>query len=264
MNSWVYSRDMKSYAPLRLLPLVCILLAPAATGGQGDAAVTAVPSLVEKAALAYAAELHGAIGMQRHFSTTIKAGPVTHTETSDSGILFDNGTFVKIKYYRIADDGKAFSAAQILARESETNTDWSAGKIFFKEPYDERYMQDYSFSAAQACSGCPSGLMAVNFTSTIQDAQHGKGIMWIDSASAHVTELIYTPNALPSHATSGSVTEVSSNPVPDIWYVTRINETYQGHELIVSGTGAFTGTFDEIRHFASLAQGQAALDADTI
>jgi hypothetical protein len=251
-------------APLRTLPLLCLLLAPATTGAQSDAAAAAVPSLVQKAALAYAAELRGAIGMQRHFSTTIKAGPVRHSETSESGILFNNGAFVKIKYYRIADDGKAFSTAQILARESQTNTDWTAGKIFFKEPYDQRYTDDYSFSQPQACSGCPSGLLAVNFTSAMHDVQHGKGIMWIDSASARVTELIYTPNVLPPHATSGSVTEVSSNPAPGIWYVTRIDETYGGKELIIKGTGTFSGTFDQIRRFSSLAEGQAALDAGTI
>jgi hypothetical protein len=251
--------------PLRILPLLCLLLAPvAATGAQSRPGVTAIPSLVQKAALAYAAGLRGAIGMQRHFSTTIKAGPVTHSESSDSGILFNNGAFVKIKYYRIADDAKAFSAAQIRARESQTNKDWTAGKIFFKEPYDERYMGDYSFSQPQACSGCPSGLLAVNFRSELQDVQHGNGIMWIDSGRARVTELIYTPNALPPHATSGTVTEVSSNPAPGIWYVTRIDETYQGHELIVKGTGKFSGTFDRMRRFSSLAQGEAALNAGTI
>jgi hypothetical protein len=248
-----------------MLPLLCLLFAPvAAPGAQSPAGVTAIPSLVQKTALAYAAELRGAVGMQRHFSTTIKAGPVTHSETSDSGILFNNGAFVKIKYYKIADDGKVFSAAQIRARESQTNKDWSAGKIFFKEPYDQRYMGDYNFSQPQVCSGCPSGVLAVSFRSALRDVQHGNGTMWIDSAHSRVTELIYTPNALPPHATSGTVTEVSSNPAPGIWYVTRIDETYLGHELIFKGTGKFSGTFDRMQRFPSLAQGEAALNAGTI
>ncbi len=244
------------------LALLCLLLVPAAAQAVADS--TAIPSLVQKAALAYAAELHGALGMQRHFSTTIKAGPVRHTETSDSAVLFENGAFVEIKYYRIADDGKDFSPAQIQARDSETNKDWSAGKIFFKEPYDQRYMEDYSYSQPQACAGCASGLVAVTFTSAVQDVQHGKGTMWIDATTARVTELVYAPNVLPPHATSGTVTEISSNSAPGIWYVTRIDETYQGRELIVKGTGTFTGTFDQIRRFASLAQARAALEAGTI
>ncbi len=88
--------------------------------------------------------------------------------------------------------------------------------------------------------------------------------MWIDSTTARVKELIYTPNVLPSHATSGSVTEISSSAAPGIWYVTRIDESYRGHEAIISGTGTFSGTFDRIRRFSSPAQGQAALDDGTI
>jgi hypothetical protein len=254
-----------SKRPLRLLPLLCLPLAlVAASGAQSYADVTGVPSLVQNVALAYAAGLHGPIGMDRHFSTTIKAGPVTHTETSDSGILFNNGAFVKVKYYQITDDAKAFSPEQLAERESQTNKDWLAGKIFFKEPYDPRYMGDYSFSEPQACSGCPSGQLAINFKSTLQDSQHGNGIMWIDPARTRVTQLTYTPNALPSHATSGTVTEVSSDPTPGIWYVTRIDQVYQGHEFFVKGTGKFSGTFDRIRRFPSLAEAEAALDAGTI
>jgi len=202
--------------------------------------------------------------MQRHFSTTIKAGPIRHTETSESGVLFNDGTFVKIKYYQVADDGKAFSAKQLQAREAQTNSDWTTGKIFFKEPYDRRFMGDYSFSQPQVCAGCPNTLLVVRFTSAIQDAQHGNGMMWIDSTTARVKQLTYAPNALPSHATSGSVSEISSNPAPGIWYVTRIDESYNGRAAIISGTGTFTGTFDRIRRFPSLAQGQAALEDGTI
>jgi hypothetical protein len=252
-------------ARFRLTALICLLAVTIPAGSvPTSAAPSGVPTIVQRAATTYAADVRGAVGMQRHFSTTIKAGPVRHTETSDSGVLFQNGAFVKIKYYQVVQDGKTFSSAKLQARETQTNSDWAAGKIFFKEPYDGRYLGDYSFSQPQVCSGCPKTLLVVNFTSALGDTQHGNGMMWIDSTTNRVKELIYTPNVLPSHATSGSVTEISSNPAPGIWYVTRIDESYRGHELIVTGTGTFTGTFDRIRRFASLAQGQAALDAGTI
>ena len=235
-----------------------------ASAAQAAPGSAGVPTLVQRATTAYSADVRGTLGMQRHFSTTIKAGPVRHTETSDSGVLFNNGVFVSIKYYRVVEDGKIFSAKQLQDREAQTNRDWVAGKIFFKEPYDQRFLGDYSFSQPQVCTGCPNTLLVVRFTSAIHDAQHGDGMMWLDSTTARVKELIYTPYVLPSHATSGSVTEISSNPAPGIWYVTRIDEAYRGHELIVSGTGTFTGTFDRLRRFPSLAQGQAALSDGTI
>jgi hypothetical protein len=242
--------------------LLLTLLAASAPLAAGSA--TGVPSMVQRVALGYAAELHGAIGMQRHFSTTIKAGPIRHTETSESGVLFNNGAFVKMKYYSIVDDGKAFSTDKVATRESQANADWAAGKIFFKEPYDRRFFADYGYSPPQACTGCPAGLLVVNFTSAIRDDQHGNGMMWIDSATARVKELIYTPNALPQHATSGSITEFTSNVAPGIWYVTRIDETYQGKVAIIKGTGQFSGSFDRVRRFASAAQGEAALSDGSI
>ncbi len=207
--------------PLRMLPLLCLLLAPvAATGAQSQAGVAVIPSLVEKAALAFAAELRGAVGMQRHFSTTIKAGPVTHSETSESGILFNNGVFVKIKYYRIADDGKAFSAAQIRARESQTNKDWTAGKIFFKEPYDKRYMGRLQFLEAASVLRLPERPRPreSTITSALQDVQHGNGIMWIDSARARVSGIdLHDERASSSDSRpSGTITEVSSNPASEV------------------------------------------------
>ena len=50
-----------------------------------------VPTLVLRAAAVYTANVRGIIGMQRHFSTVLHAGPVHHTEESDSGLLMKDG-----------------------------------------------------------------------------------------------------------------------------------------------------------------------------
>jgi hypothetical protein len=231
-----------------------------ASGSHG----TPAPELVLRAAAVYAANVRGIIGMQRHFSTVLHAGPVHHTEESDSGQLMNDGSFVKIKYFRIADDGKAFSAQQITQRNAQTNQDWTVGKIFFKEPYDQRYIGDYSFDPPQACAACPTGTVSVVFGSGIKDTQHGSGTMWIEVATGRVERLTYIPNVLPSHATFGTVTETSGNAMPNVWYVTRIDGTYQGKAFILTGTGTFTGVFDHFRRFSNVTQGEAALRAATI
>jgi hypothetical protein len=229
------------------------------TGRGAAGAAPEPPEIVARAAAVYTTSLQGVIGMDRHFSTLIHGGPVRHSETSESAYLMSDGAYAAIKYYAISDDGKAFDRGKIGGRESQTNKDWKAGKIFFKEPYDRRFLADYTYSEQSPCTTCASGETAVEFSSAIRDAQHGKGTMWLD-AQAHVVKLTYFPNLMPPHASTGSVTETSSEVLPGIWYVTRIDQTYSGHALFISGTGTFTGTFDNFHHYSSVADGVAAME----
>lgn len=209
--------------------------------------------------------MRGVVGMQRHFATEVNGGLVKHGEQSDSAQLMQDGRFVKIAYYRIVRDGHPFTPSQIQQRNAETNKDWAMGKVFFKEPYDHQYMSDYSFEQPQAeCSACPAGTWAVSFASTIHDSQHGSGVMYINTSNAHVVKLTYSAYVLPPHASSGSVTETGGQALPGLWYVVRIDETYRGHAFVMTGTGTFTGIFNQFRRFPSLGAGEAALQAQTI
>ncbi len=251
---------IKGGAVLGLVLLGAVTLNLGASGPAG----TPVPALVLRAAAVYSDNVRGIIGMQRHFSTVLHAGPIHHTEESDSGQLMNDGSFVKIKYFRISDDGKAFSAQQIAQRDAQTNQDWTVGKIFFKEPYDRRFMGEYSFDPPQACAACPAGTLAVSFGSGIRDTQHGSGTMWIEQGTGRVERLTYIPNVLPSHATFGTVTETSGMAMPNVWYVTRIDGSYQGRAFVLKGSGTFTGVFDHFQRFSTVTQGETALDDGTI
>src|ERR1700730_2437375 len=151
-NTAANRRKMKSSVVMSVVLLGVMNLDAPASGSHGSP----VPALVLRAATVYATNVRGVIGMQRHFSTVLHAGPIHHTEESDSGQLMKDGSFVKIKYVRIADDGKAFSAKQIAQRDAQTNQDWTVGKIFFKEPYDRRFLSEYVFDSPQACTACPA------------------------------------------------------------------------------------------------------------
>lgn len=222
-------------------------------------------ALVALAESYYTAGVRGIIGFQRHFTTVIDAHVVRHTEQSDSGFLMKDGAFVKIKYYRVADDGKPWDRAKLDGRDAQTNSDWAAGKIFFKEPYDRRFSVDYRFSdSSAACTLCPAGAAAVSFASDLHDAQHGAGTMWIERKTGRVLELTYTPYALPPHATSGTVTEISGQAMPELWTVVKIDEEYRGHAFVMTGTATFTATFDHFVRFDSLEAGQVALAEGSI
>jgi hypothetical protein len=114
------------------------------------------------------------------------------------------------------------------------------------------------------CSPCAPGSESIRFTSTVRDAQHGDGTMEIDSQTGHVLKLTYVPNALPAHATSGTVTEVGAEVMPHLWHVARITQQYTGRAFFFTGTGTFTGVFDHFRRLPNLAAGHAALANQTI
>jgi hypothetical protein len=252
-----------SFARSLLLPAVFLASSLQANGAQAPAAMPPA-EIVARVGAAYAKGLHGIIGMQRHFTTVVDAGVVRHSEQSDSGLLIDDGVFVAAHYYRVTDDGKAFSASQIRRRDDETNAGWTAGKIFFKEPYDPRFIADYQFTSVAPCPDCSSGTIAIAFSSAKHDAQHGAGTMWIETATDRVVKLTYVPYVLPPHATSGSVTETTAEILPGLWYVVRIDETYAGRAFLLHGTGRFTGVFDHFQRFATLAEGETAVQNGTI
>ena len=189
--------------------LVAAWLALSLSGvqAQQDPPAAKIPQILQRTIASYQNGLHGVFGMQRHFTTLINAGVAKHSEQSDSGLLFKDGVFVGAHYTHIVDDGKAFSAAQVKDRDKQTNQGWLAGKIFFKEPYDRHFVADYTFTTVSPCTNCPSGTVAIKFSSGKHDDQHGSGTMWIETARARVVKLTYVPYALPQHATSGTVTE---------------------------------------------------------
>jgi hypothetical protein len=222
------------------------------------------PEIVQRVIASYETNVRGVIGMQRHFSTLIDAGIVKHTEVSESGILFKDGVFEQVHYYSVLEDGNQFSAAQLSDRDKQTTDGWSAGKVFFKEPYDRRFAGDYTFALVASCADCATGTVAVKFESEKHDTQHGAGTMWIETAETRVVKLTYSPYVYPPHASSGTVTETSGAALPNLWYVVRIDQAFAGHMLLLRGTATFTGLFDHFERFGNVAEGASAVREGTI
>lgn len=242
-----------------------ILGLAAAGSARANAGPAAVPPVVMQASIVFSASMQGLVGMERHFTTEVQGGPITHEEQSDSGQLMHDGQSVRIAYYRIVRDGRALSPSEVRQRGDAATADWAAGKVYFREPYDARYVSEYAFGTPQLpCTACPAGTEAVSFTSAIHDPQHGQGEMYIDPRNARVVRLTYVPYVLPPHASSGSVTEVGGQALHDLWYVVHIDETYRGHAFVISGMGTFTGVFDHFRRFPNLGMARAALDAQAL
>jgi len=243
------------------LTVACAVLT---VGSSARASDPEVPTIVDHAARTFAQETRGVVGFQRHSQTRIRGGPVSHSESSDSGFVMADGAYAKIKYERVVQDGNTFDAAKLDARNSETNDKWSRGQVFFKEPYEQRYLADYSYTQVSKCADCAPGSVVVSYVAKVRDEQHGDGTMWIDLKSGHVLKSTYSPNVLPQHATWETATETGGRALADLWYVTGIDEQYRGHIAFVSGSATFTTTFDHFRRFKSLKSALEALDNSSL
>jgi hypothetical protein len=218
-------------------------------------AASGVAPIVTRAAQIAAAESFGVIVHERHITLTAAAGPAHFSQSNDSIMLMNDGTYSHIHYVRIEENGHVLSTSEMAKREATNNHDLAAGKAVFKQPFDQRYLADYQYSIIP-CS-CAGDEVTVHFTSLIADEQHGSGDMHIDQATGHVLDVVYTPNVLPDHASTGLVTETLGQALPGLWTIVRIDRTYSGRVLFVGGHGTVTEVLDHFHHFTDAEAGEA-------
>jgi|GEM_PF-5979106 len=63
---------------------------------------------------------------------------------------------------------------------------------------------------------------------------HGDGTIRLDKLG-NVVEYQYTPDVLPRHSTSGTVTDERSEALPDFWFLTREAHEYTGRYALFGG-----------------------------
>ncbi|HTU70454.1 MAG TPA: hypothetical protein VMF11_09045 [Candidatus Baltobacteraceae bacterium] len=235
--------------------LVCLLtilatplLAPAAPPAAN------VPAIVQAAAQTAASTSAGAVVFERHITILASAGPAHYEQRSDAVLLMTNGAYRRIHYLWIDVNGRPLDPAQTSRRDDQNNRDLEAGKDFFKEPFDGRYLADYRYAIVPcACSG---NAVDVRFSSDVHDNQHGRGDMRIDPSTGRVLALSYSPNVLPEYATGGTIDETFGEPVPGLWTTVRSDSTYVGRVLFIPGRGTVTEVLDHFHRFTDASAGE--------
>lgn len=212
-----------------------------------------IPPIVTQAAQAAALSSSGVIVHERHISVTAVAGPAHFSATNDALLLISDGTYRHIHFLRMAENGKSLSADQVAKREDQNNSQFDKGEGFFKQPFDRRYITDYTYTTV-ATTG-PG--VTVAFASAMHDEQHGAGQMQVDPLTGRVLSLSYTPYVFPDHASNGNVTETFGEALPGFWTIVRIDRTYSGRVLFVSGHGVATETLDHFHRFTDADAGLA-------
>ncbi len=213
-----------------------------------------VPPIVAQAAQTAALENAGVTVHERHISLVAEAGPAHFSQTNDAIMLMTDGLYTHIHYVRMEENGHTLSAKEIEKREAENNAALERGEGVFKQPFDRRYLGDYEYTTAPC--DCESNAIDVHFSSFLHDEEHGAGTMQIDPATGHVLALTYTPNVMPDHASSGTVTETFGQAIAGLWTIVRIDRVYNGRVLFVAGHGTVTETLDHFHHFTNAGTGE--------
>ncbi len=239
---------------MRARVFLCLLsLSAVVLGATSASAQPGIPAIVAQAAQFTAVETSGIIVHERHMSVIAAAGPAHFSEMNDDVLLLSDGAYRHIHFLRMAENGRTLSADQMLKRENANNVEFEHGEGFFKQPFDRRYLTDYSYAVTSASGD----LITVAFASALRDEQHGKGEMIVDATSGRISSLTYTPYVFPDHASGGTVTETFGEALPGLWTIVRIDSTYSGRVLFVTGHGAATETLDHFHRFTNAGVGFA-------
>ncbi|MHB8147078.1 MAG: hypothetical protein ACYDGM_07465 [Vulcanimicrobiaceae bacterium] len=236
-----------------------VLAVGSATLSAPAATVAAVPAVVARAAAANATALEGTIVHDRHMSVAVSAGPLHYSEQNDAVLLMVGGQYQRLRYTRVVENGKALDADRIAQLETKTDRLLQSGKGTFKQPFDQRYLEDYTYQTDPACA-CGPNTAAIRFHSLVRDDQHGDGLMRIDRASGRVLDVTYTPDILPAHANSCTTTESFADVLPGVWTIVRIERSYRGHIAFFGGGGDVVETLNHFKIVPNAQSGLAYLD----
>jgi hypothetical protein len=235
---------------MRSRVLLCLLSSCATIFGAASASASAqsgIPPIVSQASQVAAMASAGVIVNERHMSVTAVAGPMHFSNTNDALLLLSDGAYRHIHFLHMAENGKVLGSDQVLKKENQNNREFEAGSGFFKQPFDRRYLGDYAYTTTASSDAAQ---VEVSFNSALHDQQHGAGQMTIDAASGRVTSVEYTPYVFPDrYASNGTVTETFGEALPGLWTIVRIDQTYGGRVLLVSGHGTVTETLDHFHRF---------------
>lgn len=233
--------------------LLTICALPLQAGANG-VLLPSVPAIVAQAAQTAALENAGVTVHERHITLDAQAGPAHFRQQNDAIMLMTDGEYAHIHFLRIEENGHTLSANDLAKREAENNATLERGEGIFKQPFDRRYLGDYQYTTSPC--NCEANAIDVHFSSLLRDDQHGTGTMRIDPATGNVLELTYTPNVLPDHANSGTVTETFGQALAGLWTIVRIDRVYSGRVLFVGGHGTVTETLDQFHHFTNVGIGE--------
>ncbi len=204
-------------------------------------ALTAAPPVLEQVAQRFAATTRGVVSFHLHRVLDVRAGFSHRHEDLSMHVICVDGTIVRVRIERYTIDGKTASTADTASMAQAYQAPRPGQR--FRVPFDAHYQTEYQFAA--------SAPETMSFTSAFRDAAHGSGSFTYDT-SYNVVSYSYQPNALPPHASAGTISDKRAEVLPGYWGLTHETQDYKGSFGPFSGRGHEDVDFSDYRRFADM------------
>jgi hypothetical protein len=192
-------------------------------------------AIVQRAAQTYADQSRGVVAFRTHVTVRSAQRLLPQDQVDDAWFVLEDG-----RVARSGGDPNGPAAAEAAAHQ----------------PYDLRYVAEYAFASAP-CAGCAAGAVAVAYTGVSHDAQHGRGVLVIDTRTARIIRSTTEPYVVPKPARSGML--VTTWGATDAgWYPIATDGTFVGRVGPFSGRAALTQRFSAYQRYQDVATAERA------
>ena len=212
-------------------------------------------SLARRMAQGYSTQVHGAATFVVQTRTTVRAGPMTHTEFNEVAYAEVDGTPAGKIVLRSLVNGAAANAVQLAKLSADP--DGPLSRFGLRLPLMEPAAGDYQYSDPRETSSGAN----VDFATKVKDEAHGDGTLSADLAQKRITQVVIRPAVLPPHATRMTITIDFGSVVEGRWDIVKITRTFAGREGMMTGSGTTTSVYERYQTHASTADALKALSA---
>lgn len=210
-------------------------------------------SLTHRMAQAYTAQARGAVTFVVQTRTAVRAGPFTHTESSETAYVEVDGSVAGKVVLRSMVNGTAANAAQLAKFSAEP--DGPLSRFGLRLPVLDAAAGDYQYGEPRE----PAERMGVDFVTKVKDEAHGDGTLNFDTNQKRIMQVVIRPAVLPPHATSMNITIDYGSVCEGRWDIVKITRTFAGRRGLLSGSGTTTSVYERYQPYASPADAFKAL-----
>jgi hypothetical protein len=179
------------------------------------------------------------VGYHSDSELHVDAGPYHHTSTESRWFVLQDGKLVATGLR--ANSGPSLGKGE----ERQSHEPWGA------------YVSEYTFERA-ACPECVPGTEAISFSSAIHDADHGSGVLIVDTARAVVLREHQAPYDFGGMAKSGSI-DVTFGETELGWRPRAVVGDFQGNVGPFNANAHLEDTLHDYKRYPTVESAIAAL-----